>query len=100
VNINARSPAFQSAQRACRQFLPNKGVPPATDPPERAAALAFARCMRAHGISQFPDPALTPPTRPGAVFVLRGMVFAFTTPPDPNSPAFRQAADACGVRLR
>jgi len=55
--------------------------------------------MRAHGLSQFPDPALTPPTRPGAVFVLRGMVFAFTTPPNPKSPAFMQAAHACGIRL-
>jgi hypothetical protein len=97
--INARSPAFQSAQQACKQFLPNKGLPPATNPHERAAALAFARCMRAHGLSQFPDPALTPPTRPGAVFVLRGMVFAFTTPPNPKSPAFMQAAHACGIRL-
>jgi hypothetical protein len=95
--INAQSPAFRSAQQACKQFLPDQGAPRATDPHERAAALAFARCMRRHGLSQFPDPALTPPTHASTVFVLRGMVFAFTTPPQPKSPAFRRAAAACGL---
>jgi hypothetical protein len=99
AGINPHALAFRSAQQACKQFLPDKGAPPATNPHERVAALAFARCMRAHGFSRFPDPALTPPTGFQTVFVVHGMVFAFTTPPDPKSPAFRQAADACKVRL-
>ena len=99
ANINARSPAFKASQQACRQFLPNKGEPPATDPHDRAAALAFAVCMRAHGFSGFPDPALTPP-RAAMVLVLRGMVFAFSTPIDPKAPAFRQAATACRLPPR
>jgi hypothetical protein len=94
-SINAQSPAFRSAQQACKRFLPDSGAPPATDPHERTAALAFAECMRRHGLSQFPDPALTPPANAAAVIALHGMVFAFTTPPDPDSPAFRQAATAC-----
>jgi hypothetical protein len=99
ANINARSPAFKAAQQACRQFLPNKGEPPATDPHDRAAALAFAVCMRAHGFSGFPDPALTSP-RAAMVLVLRGMVFAFSNPIDPKAPAFRRAATACGLPPR
>jgi hypothetical protein len=54
--------------------------------------------MRAHGITGFPDPALTPPTHAARVLVLRGMVFAFDSGLDPKSPAFRQAMTACGIR--
>ena len=95
--VDAKSPAFRSAQQACSQFLPNKGVPPATSAKDRAAALAFSRCMRAHGVPGFPDPAFTPPRNAGHVLVLHGMVFAFGQTVDPKSPAFRQAASACGV---
>ena len=59
--------------------------------------VAFSQCMRAHGLSGFPDPAMTPPTGSASVFVVHGMVFAFATQIDPKSPAFRQAAHACGV---
>jgi hypothetical protein len=53
--------------------------------------------MRAHGLSDFPDPAMTPPTASASVFVVHGMVFAFARQIDPKSPAFRQAAHACGL---
>jgi hypothetical protein len=33
------------------------------------------------------------------VLALRGMVFAFSSTFDPQSPAFQQAASACGLRL-
>jgi hypothetical protein len=52
------SPAFKSAQAACGHLLPG----PNNDPTQaqlhaRAQALlAFARCMRQHGFSKFPDP--------------------------------------------
>ena len=96
--IDAKSPAFRSAQQACTQFLPNKGVPPATPAKYRSAALAFSRCMRSHGVSGFPDPALTSPRNAGRILALRGMVFVIDSSNiDPKSPAFRQAAAACGV---
>jgi hypothetical protein len=97
ASINHQSPTFRSAQRACKQYLPNGGAPPATNPSERAAALAFARCMRAHGVPDFPDPALTPPRNAPSVFVLHGMVFAFSSPVDPKAPAFAHAGQACGL---
>ena len=97
ASVNPRSPAFRSAQNACKQYLPNGGAPPATPPADRAAALAFATSMRAHGLADCPDPAMTPPTGSASVFVVHGMVFAFATQIDPKSPAFRQAAHACGV---
>jgi len=97
AGINPRSPAFKSAQQACSKYLPNKGAPPATSARDRAAALAFARCMRSHGVTGFPDPAFTSPRNAPRVLVLRGMVFAISQTIDPKSPAFRQAASACGV---
>jgi hypothetical protein len=53
----AASPHFKSAQRACRGIIPAPGNGPQRDQPgHKAALLAFARCMRAHGVSAFPDP--------------------------------------------
>jgi hypothetical protein len=55
------SPAFASAQTACREILPTPSdVSQAQLAQQRQARarqlLAFARCLRSHGISDFPDP--------------------------------------------
>jgi hypothetical protein len=60
------SPAFKSAATACGRLLPEVGAPagPGGGPAESAQAgyareqtiLAFARCMRAQGVTKFPDP--------------------------------------------
>jgi hypothetical protein len=55
------SPAFKSAQNACRGILPR---PNDVSPTQRAQQqhtreqdlLAFAKCLRSHGIAGFPDP--------------------------------------------
>jgi hypothetical protein len=95
--INPRSPAFQAAQQACRRYAPTKGPPPAMTQSQRQAAFRFAKCMRANGQPDFPDPTLTAPTGARLVLVLRGLVFAPGPGIDPKSPAFRQAATRCGV---
>lgn len=46
--------------------------------------LAFAKCMRAHGVSNFPDPT------PG-----RGIEIAPGSGLNPQSPAFQRAQSAC-----
>jgi hypothetical protein len=56
---NAQSPAFQSAGTACQHLLPGGGPPSqsrAHSQAQIAAMLAFARCLRTHGFSSFPDP--------------------------------------------
>lgn len=54
------SPQFQAAESACQHVMPASGLGPKnTGQPTRTrlpAALAFARCMRNHGFSNFPDP--------------------------------------------
>jgi hypothetical protein len=99
VGVNAESPAFKSAQQACKQFLPNGGAPPATSARDRTAALTLASCIRRHGVPQFPDPAFSPPTNAPRVLFLRDAVFAIPASVDPKSPAFRQATRTCGVGL-
>jgi hypothetical protein len=97
--LNPQSPAFQTAQTACNKYLPNKGQPPVTSAANRAKAVAFSKCMRTHGEPEFPDPMLTVPRGSTRVLAFRGMAFAVGFGLDPRSPAFQQAATACGVRL-
>jgi hypothetical protein len=57
----ASSPKFAAAREACKGLLPepNNGGPPQQADDERARAqylLAFAQCLRAHGVAGFPDP--------------------------------------------
>lgn len=93
----AQSPAFRSAQQACRRYLPKFDQPPSMSASQRAQALTFARCMRSNGQTNFPDPTLTAPRGATRILVLRGMVFALGPGINPKSPAFRQAARTCGV---
>jgi hypothetical protein len=52
------SAKFKAAEQACKQYLPNGGQPTPADAQEFQQALAFARCMRQHGIGM-PDPKIT-----------------------------------------
>jgi len=86
-DLNPSSPLYQAANSACKPLLPpQKALSPAQQAAARAQALAYARCMRAHGISDFPDPnaqggiALSP--QPGGDL-------------EPNNPRFQAANHAC-----
>ena len=51
---------FQSAANACRRLLPDAGSEPQQTAQQKHIRLedelSFARCMRNHGVSRFPDP--------------------------------------------
>jgi hypothetical protein len=50
-------PKFKQAQKACAGILPPPGSSgPDHLGPSKQAFLAFARCLRGHGITDFPDP--------------------------------------------
>jgi hypothetical protein len=60
--------------------------------------LKLSRCMRAHGVSGFPDPVGAPPANPVGFAMAFGRPGAFLVIPDrldPQAPAFKQAATAC-----
>ena len=99
--IDPNSATFQTAYKACRKYAANgQGGPPSPSPAQLRLALAFAQCMRTHTFPQFPDPLTTTPEGPnlslgtGEYFPLNS-----TTDFQSPSPAFRQAAKACGVQL-
>jgi hypothetical protein len=54
----AHTRAFRAASRACQSLIPAGpiGESPAQQRALGHALLSFARCMRAHGIDNFPDP--------------------------------------------
>jgi hypothetical protein len=83
-------PAFKSAMKDCQADLPNGGHPTAAQTAEaKSKALAMAKCMRTHGVPNFPDPQFQSGPN-GAVGVkISGAGI------DPNSPAFQAAQKAC-----
>ena len=87
MGVPFSGPALLHAKKACKAYLPPAGgPPPQVAASQRRRALAFARCMRAHGVPNFPDPTLSgggPAGLPAGV--------------DPQSPAFRSAARVCGA---
>jgi hypothetical protein len=95
-------PAFRAAQKACAQLQPaglHLHGPPEPTAAELRAALAFARCMRTHGFMRFPDP-LTTVSDVATLTLAPGEYFpAIGNGTEVQSPAFRQAAKACGVQL-
>jgi hypothetical protein len=81
--LGVSSSQFDTALTACGQLLPTPTQSPAQLQHQRAAELLrLARCMRAHGIHNFPDPTST-----GEI----------TKPPglDLNSPQVQAAHKAC-----
>lgn len=50
------SPKFTAAQKACRGILPAAVNGPEHHGPSKRVLLAFAQCLRGHGVSDFPDP--------------------------------------------
>jgi hypothetical protein len=87
---------MEQIQRDCQKksgFSP-KAPSKAEQARFRDAALKFARCMRAHGVD-VPDP------QPGAGGIVIGKRSGSTSKigPDPDSPTFRRAEEACSSFL-
>ncbi len=92
TGLDPISPAFQSAQQSCRSLIPGGGAPHLLSASRRNALLQYSACMRAHGLSNFPDP----------IFSSGGAQLRFTPSSgiNPASPAFKTAQTACGPRLQ
>jgi hypothetical protein len=97
TGINPQSPAFKTARQTCSRLTPaGSGVPQATES-QFLAALRFAKCMRTHGLPDFPDP--TRVDSPAPVLVVGPGLFFHVSPSfDPNTPEFSRAGAACGER--
>jgi hypothetical protein len=92
--LDPGSPKFQSAVQTCRSKLPGGGQPtPQQAAKAKAAAIAFSKCMRSHGIHDFPDPTFS---GDNVRISLNGGPGSDL---DPNAPAFKAAQTACAKNL-
>lgn len=78
--INSQSEAFQTAESDCKSLIGGEINPkPITQTPQmQAATLKMAKCMRSHGVPNYPD---GPITRSSGI--------------NENSPAFQRAFKTC-----
>jgi hypothetical protein len=101
------SPAFALAQKDCAklglELAGDAGQPVKPTGGEMARWVAVARCMRAHGVPNFPDPTTslppspaTYPARYSAAFDMNGIDWAIPKSIDLQAPAVKHAATACG----
>ena len=82
---------FREAESACRKYLDDIEAPELSEEQQqefREAALANARCMREHGIENFPDPTFGE-NGEAKIRLDRGRGL------DPEDPDFREAMEAC-----
>ena len=93
LNVGPNSPQFQTAQKACRKYMPKGAQPsPAEQAKMLAQALKFSQCMRAHGITDFPDPQST---NGGISIKIGGPSGSSSSNLNPNNPQFQAAQSAC-----
>ena len=89
-SLDPSAPLFQKAEGDCEHLVPassQQGPSPALQQRIKQRALAFAACMRSHGVPGYPDPTFT-----------AGGVSQSTSKGDgvdPNSPTFKHAQQTC-----
>jgi hypothetical protein len=83
------------ANQKCKKYLPNGGVPPKLNPQELERQRQFAKCMRANGVPDFPDPQ----ANGGGIRIDKksgsGGANAGTSKVGPGNPTFDKAQRAC-----
>jgi hypothetical protein len=86
--IDVSSPGFKNAQKACKKLLPGGGTPSRQEQERQLReALEYARCMRSHGMPDYPDPTVS---GDGGIVVGGGP----KSSADPDSPRFNAAEKA------
>jgi hypothetical protein len=99
------SPSFKAARAKCQKLLPEgPGHGPPPSPQTLARFLNIARCMRRHGVSEFPDPRTSaPPNALGSgiseLSDIEGVILLFPSTINQQSPVFTRAAAACAFPL-
>lgn len=95
--IDPNSSAFQRAQQKCaKETGGGLGTrSPAQVAQAEAAALAFSKCMRSHGVPGFPDPQFGSGGRISIRISARGGEAGF----DPQSAIFQRAQQRCSSLL-
>jgi hypothetical protein len=94
IKISGTNPqAFEAAQNACRRYRPSaeqENISPAEKAKRLEAGVKFARCMRSHGVN-IPDPT----SSGGGIRIKMQGGPGSAGRPDPSSPTFQAAQNAC-----
>jgi len=56
TGVDPNSAAFQSGLQACNALYPEEFTGPQLSPAQQQAWLDWAKCIRSHGVPDFPDP--------------------------------------------
>jgi hypothetical protein len=103
--LDPSSPAFQGAQAKCQKLMGGGPPGPGSTTHPSAQTLAKLRkiavCMRAHGISEFPDPRTSVPSNPlgsgyNEITDFDGAILLFPTTLNLQAPAYKQDLATCG----
>jgi hypothetical protein len=87
--LAASSPQFPAAHRACEHLLPNGGQPTQAQVQQAWNDMRnFARCMRSHGVPNWPDPAATSQQDQRPFYHVPDSI-------DPNAPQITTKIRAC-----
>jgi hypothetical protein len=93
AQLAASNPQFPAAHRACEHLLPNGGQPtPAQVRQAWNDMRNFARCMRSHGVPNWPDPTATSPQDQRPFFHTPASI-------DPTAPEITTKIRACQYLL-
>jgi hypothetical protein len=86
--ISVSAPAFAAARQTCQRYLPPQQATPAQAAQQRRGGLQFAKCMREHGVPNFPDPKVVSSQGGNQEVYLPGINL--------QAPAVQAGAKACG----
>ena len=88
TGLDPNSAVFIAAQKACQSLMPQPSA--AERQKAQAQQLKYSQCMRAHGVTDFPDP-----NADGGIQIEMRKGSAL----DPNSPVFKAAQASCEKEL-
>lgn len=108
--MDRSSPLFKAAQAKCQKLMPGGGPPgmsSSTNPSRQTLArfLNIARCMRQHGVYDFPDPRTSVPANPfgsggaGVISDIEEVILIFPGTINEQAPIFTRAAATCAFPL-
>jgi hypothetical protein len=86
-DLDPSNPTYQAARQACQSLHPTVHLNQSQAAQNLAAGLEFSKCMRQHGITNYPDPGPHSGPDGGYGINLSGI--------DMNSPQFQAAKQAC-----
>jgi hypothetical protein len=91
--VDPQSASFAAAKRACAKYAPNGGKGPTAAQQQQALAQAlnYSKCMRNHGVKDFPDPQGSGSGGGIGISIHGGA----SSDLNPNNPTFQAAQKAC-----